>query len=317
VNDAADRAKASRHKPVRGAILLRAAHSATRRSRTRVQTRPNAVVRMIATWIATNSTTNGSHWAGKPASSGGCASHPSGTCHTVREDRSPPSRLIAVPTPDLTSWSVRSALGFVRERRHPVKLLLLFAALLVVASASVAADSPAAKPAATTTPAPKPAATATAAAKPAVGTLAPTFELANQSDSLVALDDYRGQWVVLYFYPKDMTPGCTVEARNFQRDLSEFERRDAVVLGVSTDSAESHQQFCAKDSIAFTLLADTKHAVTTQYGVAVEREGKHYASRVTFLIDPKGVVRKVYEKVTPSNHSEEVLADLDRMRMAK
>lgn len=183
----------------------------------------------------------------------------------------------------------------------------LLSAALFFAASSGAAETPPAKPVTTET----------AAAKPVVGTLAPMFELANQSDSLVTLDDYRGQWVVLYFYPKDMTPGCTVEARNFQRDLSEFERRDAVVLGVSTDSAESHRQFCSKDSLAFTLLADTKHAVTSQYGVAMERDGKSYASRVTFLIDPKGVVRKVYDKVTPANHSEEVLADLDRMRMAK
>jgi peroxiredoxin Q/BCP len=150
-----------------------------------------------------------------------------------------------------------------------------------------------------------------------VGSAAPAFKLPSQDGSTISLEQFRGQWVVLYFYPKDMTKGCTIEAHNFQRDLAAFEKRKAVVLGVSVDSPDSHKEFCTKEELTFRLLADTDHAVSTAYGVLKERDGVQYAGRVTYLIDPAGVIRKVYEKVDVTKHSEEVQADLDRLQAEK
>jgi thioredoxin-dependent peroxiredoxin len=154
-------------------------------------------------------------------------------------------------------------------------------------------------------------------ALPAAGTAAPSFKLPSQEGAPVALDQYRGKWVVLYFYPKDFTSGCTVEAHNFQRDLAKYEERQAVVLGVSLDTVDSHKGFCTKEGLDFKLLSDADRAVTTKYGSLMTREDKAWAARNTFLIDPKGVIRKVYEKVDPAKHSEEVLADLDSLKAAK
>ena len=117
--------------------------------------------------------------------------------------------------------------------------------------------------------------------------------------------------MVLYFYPKDMTQGCTIEAHNFQVDLPKFDQRNAVVLGVSVDSAESHQTFCTKESLTFRLLADTDKKVVDEYG---SLNARGMASRNTFLIDPSGKIVKVWTGVNPSHHSEEVLAALDSMK---
>ncbi len=147
-----------------------------------------------------------------------------------------------------------------------------------------------------------------AADVPAVGSQAPDFTLQSQEGKTVGLKDFRGQWVVLYFYPKDMTPGCTIEAHNFQRDLDQYTAKKAVILGVSADNVDSHQQFCTKESLTFHLLADPGKEVIASYG-SLAPNGM-VASRNTFLVDPNGVIRKVYTKVNPNPHSQQVLADL-------
>ena len=143
---------------------------------------------------------------------------------------------------------------------------------------------------------------------PAAGQKAPTFTLPSQDGSPISLDQYRGKWVVLYFYPKDMTPGCTIEAHNFQNSLSQFEARNAVILGVSVDSTDSHRQFCAKDGLTFHLLSDTSHAVVGEYGSLGGMNGMVMASRNTFLIDPNGNIAKVWVKVNPATAASDVLA---------
>lgn len=142
-----------------------------------------------------------------------------------------------------------------------------------------------------------------------VGATAPTFTLPSQEDKPVSLSDYKGKWVVLYFYPKDQTSGCTIEAHNFQRDQAKYTAANAVVLGVSLDTVESHKSFCTKDSLTFKLLADPDHKVIDQYGVPVKSFGPaKFASRDTFLISPDGKVVKMWEVKDIPNHSEEVLA---------
>ena len=156
-----------------------------------------------------------------------------------------------------------------------------------------------------------------AADLPAVGVNAPAFTLNSQEGTAVSLTSNKGKWVVLYFYPKDFTSGCTVEAHNFQRDLAKYEKANAVILGVSLDSVESHKGFCTKEGLTFKLLSDPDAAVTKSYGSVTSREGKEYAARNTFLIDPEGVVRKVYVKVSPASHSDDVLVDLALLQAAK
>jgi thioredoxin-dependent peroxiredoxin len=148
---------------------------------------------------------------------------------------------------------------------------------------------------------------------PAVGTEAPDFTLNSQDGKPVSLHDFRGKWVVLYFYPKDMTPGCTIEAHNFQRDLSKYEAKNAVILGVSVQDEKSHQEFCAKESLNFKLLADTKHEVSEKYDSTMNFGVMKLSSRHTFLIDPSGKVRKVWTDVDVKKHSDEVLAALDEL----
>src|SRR3984893_18594342 len=123
---------------------------------------------------------------------------------------------------------------------------------------------------------------------PAVGNAAPTFTLTSQEHVQVKLEDFRGKWVVLYFYPKDMTSGCTLEAHNFQRDLAKYDQANAVILGVSVDSVDSHKQFCTKDSLTFKLLADPDKKVVDEYGSVGNYGGMKIAKRNTFLIDPQG-----------------------------
>ena len=151
-----------------------------------------------------------------------------------------------------------------------------------------------------------------AADVPAEGSAAPEFKLQSQEGKTVDLKDFRGQWVVLYFYPKDMTQGCTIEAHNFQRDLAQYQAKKAAILGVSADTTDSHQQFCTKESLTFKLLADPDKNVISAYGSLSPRGP--VAARNTFLIDPKGVIRKVYVGVKPDPHSAEVLAELAELQ---
>ncbi len=151
---------------------------------------------------------------------------------------------------------------------------------------------------------------------PAEGTKAPAFSLPNQEGAQVSLDQFKGKWVVLYFYPKDFTSGCTVEAHNFQRDIDKYTQKNAVILGVSVDNVDSHKSFCTKEGLNFKLLADSGHTVVQKYGSVMEYNGMVMAARNTFLIDPTGVIRKVYTKVGPQGHSEEVLTDLQQLQSA-
>jgi peroxiredoxin Q/BCP len=143
---------------------------------------------------------------------------------------------------------------------------------------------------------------------PSVGQVAPTFTLPSQDGSQISLDSFRGKWVVLYFYPKDMTPGCTIEAHNFQRDQAKFDAANAVILGVSLDTPDSHKQFCTKEGLTFRLLADPEHKVVDAYGSLGSFATFKIANRNTFLIDPQGKIVKEWTKVDVSHHSEEVLA---------
>lgn len=145
---------------------------------------------------------------------------------------------------------------------------------------------------------------------PQVGQNAPDFTLPNQSGTPVNLDSYRGQWVVLYFYPKDMTPGCTLEAHNFEQDLGRYKAVNAAIVGVSVDSVDSHKKFCAKDSLTFTLLSDADKKVVAQYGSLGSYGPYKIAKRNTFLISPEGKIAKVWTGVDPAHHSQEVLAAL-------
>ncbi len=144
-----------------------------------------------------------------------------------------------------------------------------------------------------------------------VGAKAPSFTLPDQDDRAVSLSGFAGTWVVLYFYPKDMTQGCTIEAHNFQQDLSKYQQQGAVIVGVSVDSTDSHKEFCAKESLTFKLLSDTDKKVVEQYGSLSPRG---MASRNTFLIDPSGKIARVWTGVIPAKHSEEVLAALSEAR---
>src|SRR5678815_3899414 len=145
---------------------------------------------------------------------------------------------------------------------------------------------------------------------PAVGSVAPEFSLVTNEGKPASLKDFRGKWVVLYFYPKDFTSGCTIEAKNFQRDLAKYEAANAVILGVSLDTADSHKEFCAKEGLSFKLLADTDSKVSDAYGSVMDYNGQKYSARNTFIIDPKGKIAQVFMKVKPTPHSEEVLAAL-------
>jgi len=141
--------------------------------------------------------------------------------------------------------------------------------------------------------------------------VAPNFAAKDANGETVRLKDLRGQKVVLYFYPKDDTPGCTKEACSFRDAFAAFKKRDIKVLGVSTDSEASHKKFAAKYKLPFTLLADPDHSIADAYGVYGEKKfmGRTYmgVKRITFLIDEKGKVKKVFEKVKPEEHARDVL----------
>ncbi len=172
------------------------------------------------------------------------------------------------------------------------RALVLLASLLVLATRASASD----------------------AAPPAAGAPAPAFSLTSNEGKAVKLSDYRGKWVVLYFYPKDFTSGCTVEAHNFERDLSKFEKLDAVILGVSVDSAESHKDFCTKEGLTFKLLSDPDAKVSTEYGSVMNVAVGKLSARNTFLIDPEGKIAKVFLGVKPASHSDEVLVALAELQ---
>jgi len=146
---------------------------------------------------------------------------------------------------------------------------------------------------------------------PKEGSVAPNFAAKDANGETVRLKDLRGQKVVLYFYPKDDTPGCTKEACSFRDAFADLKKRDIKVLGVSKDSEASHKKFAAKYKLPFTLLADPDHSIADAYGVYGEKKfmGRTYlgVKRVTFLIDEKGKVKKVFEKVKPEEHAREVL----------
>src|SRR5260370_2726783 len=140
---------------------------------------------------------------------------------------------------------------------------------------------------------------------PTAGRQAPAFTLPSQEGVRVSLDEFKGKWVVLYFYPKDFSSGCTIEAHNFQRDIDKYSAKNAVILGVSVDEVDSHKSFCTKEGLNFKLLADSRHAVAQKYGSGMEYNGATLSARNTYLIDPTGIIRKGYLEVSPQGHSEE------------
>jgi len=184
--------------------------------------------------------------------------------------------------------------------------------LAATALAAVSALALAAEPAKIAAPT-----AADAPATPAVGTVAPGFRLQDQNGKWISLDEQRGKWVVLYFYPKDQTPGCTTEACEFRDDVFAFRKADAVVLGISVDDVESHKAFSEKHGLPFSLLADSSKETTRKYGVLTSFGPMVIARRDTFLIDPQGKIVRHYEKVKPEGHSKAVLADIAELKAAK
>src|SRR5580704_15167857 len=149
---------------------------------------------------------------------------------------------------------------------------------------------------------------------PMAGTVAPDFTLNSQEGTPVNLHDYRGKWVVLYFYPKDFTSGCTTEAHNFQRDLAQYQAKGVTILGVSVDTADSHKKFCTQEGLNFKLLSDADHKVSEEYGSIMNLGVKKLSARHTFIINPDGVIVREYLDVNPGKHSEEVLAALTELQ---
>ncbi|RMF59285.1 MAG: thioredoxin-dependent thiol peroxidase [Calditrichaeota bacterium] len=151
-----------------------------------------------------------------------------------------------------------------------------------------------------------------------IGDQAPQFTLPDASETPVSLEDFRGKWVILYFYPKDNTSGCTLEALDFTAALPEFEKLNAVVIGVSPDSCKSHQNFMQKHQLKVLLLSDTEHQVLEAYGAWQLKRmyGREYMGvvRSTFLIDPEGVIRHMWNKVKVKGHVEEVLQKLKELQ---
>jgi peroxiredoxin Q/BCP len=146
--------------------------------------------------------------------------------------------------------------------------------------------------------------------QPDIDQPAPTFTLpSNSGDGEIALSDYLGQWVVLYFYPRDFTSGCTLEARRFQQDLPKYQARDAQILGVSADDVDSHAEFCDSEGLVFPLLSDLDGTVSRAYGSWM----KPMSMRHTYLIDPEGILKERFLGVRPAIHSQEVLARLDEL----
>jgi peroxiredoxin Q/BCP len=147
--------------------------------------------------------------------------------------------------------------------------------------------------------------------QPAIGEIAPEFSLpSNSEDGQISLSDYRGKWVVVYFYPKDFTSGCTLEAKRFQQDLVKYQQRNTQILGISADDLESHTKFCDSEGLKFPLLADLGGKVSKQYGSWMGL----FSLRHTYLIDPQGILKEIFLGVQPAVHSKEVLARLDELQ---
>ena len=153
-----------------------------------------------------------------------------------------------------------------------------------------------------------------AAELPKLGQPAPAFSLPDQNGKTHQLADYAGQWVVLYFYPRDDTPGCTKEACSFRDDLQQLEKLGAKVVGISVDDADSHAKFALKYHLPFPLLADKDGSVANSYGALTNLGIIKFAKRYTFLINPQGKIAKVYESVDTSRHSQEIIGDLKRLK---
>jgi len=151
---------------------------------------------------------------------------------------------------------------------------------------------------------------------PQTGTVAPAFSLADQNSKTHALTDYAGRWVVLYFYPKDDTPGCTKEACSFRDDLSLLEKMGASVIGISVDDSDSHAKFAQKYHLPFPLLSDKDGKVAGSYGALTNLGLIKIAKRYTFLINPQGTIAKVYLSVDTSRHSHEIIEDLKKLSAA-
>jgi peroxiredoxin Q/BCP len=149
---------------------------------------------------------------------------------------------------------------------------------------------------------------------PSVGSAAPDFKLPTVEGGPVSLKDYKGKWIVLYFYPRDMTSGCTMEAHNFQADQAKYTALNAVILGVSVDPVEMHKEFCTKENLTFKLLSDTEFKVSEAYGSLAEMRGTKIASRNTFIVDPNGKIARTFIGVKPAAHSAEVLAALAELQ---
>lgn len=154
------------------------------------------------------------------------------------------------------------------------------------------------------------------AAMPEAGQPAPAFRLQDQNGHWHTPSDHPGRWLVLYFYPKDFTPGCTTEVCTFRDDVLKLRKAGADVVGVSLDDVKSHADFAKKYHVPFPLLSDADRTVATEYGVLTSTMGMHYAKRTTFLIDPKGNIAKVYRDVDPQKNSAQVLADLAALKTA-
>ena len=153
-------------------------------------------------------------------------------------------------------------------------------------------------------------------AMPQVGETAPAFHLQDQKGHWHSPTDHRGRWLVLYFYPKDFTPGCTTEVCTFRDDVLKLHKAGADVVGISLDDVKSHAEFAAKYHVPFPLLSDADRSVATRYGVLTSKLGMHYAKRTTFLIDPAGKIAKVYPDVDPAKNSAQVLSDLATLKAA-
>lgn len=155
------------------------------------------------------------------------------------------------------------------------------------------------------------------AAAPQAGDAAPAFRLQDQNGHWRTPADFHGRWLVLYFYPKDFTPGCTTEVCTFRDDIAKLRKAGAEVVGVSLDDVKSHAEFAAKYHVPFPLLSDADRSVATAYGVLSSHLGMHYARRTTFLVDPQGKVAKVYVDVDPEKNSAQVLGDLTGLKAAR
>jgi thioredoxin-dependent peroxiredoxin len=151
----------------------------------------------------------------------------------------------------------------------------------------------------------------------APGTPFPNFSLANQDGQTIKLSDFAGNWLVIYFYPKDDTPGCTIQGKSFTATKEDFEEAGVKVVGVSADDVSSHKNFCNKFAFTIDLLSDPDATLMKALGIGqAEWKGMKFWERTTFVVDPQGIIRKVYEKVNPEGHEQVLLGDIKRVQAA-